>query len=101
MKNVTQKLLAAVTVVAASLLVWSTEYVPSRAAATAALVSPAAFGLPSDSDIPPGKFGDAVRLGERIFRRPDIHASAYVGDDLRRIQRAPVPRIRRCNTLCS
>jgi thiosulfate dehydrogenase len=83
MKKVTRKFLAAVTVVAAGLLVWSTECLASRAAATAALVSPAAFVPPSDSDIPAGKFGDSVRLGEKIFREPDIYATAYVGNDLR------------------
>jgi thiosulfate dehydrogenase len=82
MKKDTQKPLA-LTMIAVGLLIWSTEYLPSRAAATAAVASSAAFEPPSDNDIPAGKLGDSVRLGEKIFREPDIYATAYVGNDLR------------------
>ncbi len=44
---------------------------------------PATFQPPAEADIPAGKFGDAVRMGEAIFRDPAAHASAFVGNDLR------------------
>jgi thiosulfate dehydrogenase len=83
MKQVTQELFAAVSVLAAGLLACLVASLPARAAAAAAPASPAAFESPSDNDIPADKFGDSVRLGEQIFREPQIHAAAYVGNDLR------------------
>lgn len=41
------------------------------------------FQPPPESAIPSGKFGDAVKLGEAIFRDPAAHAGRYVGNDLR------------------
>ena len=41
------------------------------------------FQPPPESAIAPGKFGDAVKLGEAIFRDPAAHAGTYVGNDLR------------------
>ena len=38
---------------------------------------------PPDSAIPEGKFGDEVRLGQKIFREPGTYAAHYVGNDLR------------------
>ena len=42
-----------------------------------------AFQPPPESAIPSGKFGDAVKRGEAIFRDPAAHAGQYVGNDLR------------------
>ncbi|HUN39566.1 MAG TPA: c-type cytochrome [Acetobacteraceae bacterium] len=41
------------------------------------------FQPPPDSAIPKGPFGDAVRLGENIFREPGVYARQFVGNDLR------------------
>jgi thiosulfate dehydrogenase len=41
------------------------------------------FQPPPDSAIPEGPFGDAVRLGEKIFRDPGVYAEQFVGNDLR------------------
>ena len=43
----------------------------------------AAFEPPPESAIPKGDFGDEVRLGEQIFREPGLHATKFVGNDLR------------------
>ena len=43
----------------------------------------AAFQPPPESTIPSNKFGDAVKMGEAIFRDPAAHAGTYVGNDLR------------------
>lgn len=51
---------------------------PTGARADAAKV----FQPPADTAIPPGDFGDAVKLGEAIFRDPAAHAGQYVGNDL-------------------
>lgn len=41
------------------------------------------FTPPPDSAIPPGPFGQEVRLGENIFRYPATYAPHYVGNELR------------------
>ncbi len=55
---------------------------PVVARAGAAPAAPA-FEPPPDSAIPPGKFGDEIRMGEAIFRDPQANAAAFVGNDLR------------------
>ena len=49
-----------------------------RPPATAA-EPPASYTPPSEADIPAGKFGDEIRMGEAIFRDPQAHAAAFVG----------------------
>jgi thiosulfate dehydrogenase len=41
-----------------------------------------AFSPPGDNDIPKGEFGDAVRLGEKIFRDTQGNAGEFVGNSL-------------------
>ncbi len=53
-----------------------------RPPATAA-EPPASYTPPSEADIPAGKFGDEIRMGEAIFRDPQAHAAAFVGNTLR------------------
>jgi thiosulfate dehydrogenase len=67
--------LAGVALGAAGMFSWRAESKPASGAAM--------FKPPQDSDIPVGKFGDAVRLGENIFREPGTYAAAFVGNDLR------------------
>ncbi|RYY18082.1 MAG: c-type cytochrome [Alphaproteobacteria bacterium] len=38
---------------------------------------------PAESEMPTGKFGDEVKLGEAIFREPQEHAAEFVGNTLR------------------
>lgn len=56
--------------------------IPSALAADASK-KPVVFTPPPDSEIPKGKFGDMIKLGENIFRHPDIYAKSYVGNHLR------------------
>lgn len=51
--------------------------------ASAQAAAPAFFQPPAETEIPAGKFGDAIRMGEAIFRDPAGHAAAFVGNDLR------------------
>jgi ABC-type molybdate transport system substrate-binding protein len=73
-RNVARGLLAVVVVGAVGAFAWRMEYLPARAAAPAPM---------KKSEIPKGKFGDVVQLGEKIFREPATYAAAYVGNDLR------------------
>ncbi|MCW8308720.1 MULTISPECIES: c-type cytochrome [Acidiphilium] len=54
-----------------------------RAHAATATQKPVVFTPPPDSEIPKGKFGDMIKLGENVFRHPDIYAKSYVGNHLR------------------
>ena len=83
MKKALSGLVAGITscAVGAAVFVWRIGYVPTSAAAKPRLQA-AAFEPPPDRDIPKGPFGDAVRLGENIFRDPGTYAAAYVGNDL-------------------
>jgi thiosulfate dehydrogenase len=82
MRKIALKLLAGVVIGAAGAFIWRMEPLPARAAAPAPM-QPAVFVPPPEHDIPEGKFGDMVRLGEKIFREPATYAAAYVGNDLR------------------
>jgi thiosulfate dehydrogenase len=82
MKKLAQGLLAVVVVGTVGAFAWRMEYLPARAAAPAPM-KPAVSGARLESKIPQGKFGDAVQLGEKIFREPATYAAAYVGNDLR------------------
>jgi thiosulfate dehydrogenase len=82
MKKIAQELLAVVVVGTFAAFALRMEYLPARAAAPAPM-KPAVSGPRLESEIPQGKFGDVVQLGEKIFRDPAIYATAYVGNDLR------------------
>jgi len=57
---------------------------PGAAAAAAPPASnPAAFHPPPQDALPPGPFGQEVKLGEAIFRHTQRYAGRYVGADLR------------------
>lgn len=57
---------------------------PGVALVSAQAAAPAAsFTPPPESAIPPGKFGDEVRMGEAIFREPATNAAPFVGNQLR------------------
>ncbi|MDR3535460.1 MAG: c-type cytochrome [Acetobacteraceae bacterium] len=62
---------------------WLVGRLPAFALAAEPAGRPVTFQPPPDSAIPQGKFGDMVRLGERIFREPATYAPQFVGNQLR------------------
>ncbi|MEA2728870.1 MAG: thiosulfate dehydrogenase [Acetobacteraceae bacterium] len=63
--------------------VWMLGVLPTGTARAEPLEVAAPFTPPPDSAIPEGKFGDLVRIGEKIFRDPGTYAAAFVGNQLR------------------
>ena len=59
------------------------QYDPSMLQGARAAQPAPDFQPPLETAIPAGKFGDEVRMGEAIFRDPQAHAAAFVGNDLR------------------
>jgi thiosulfate dehydrogenase len=62
---------------------WAIGQIPGAGTATGAALPAAPFQPRPDNAIPPGKFGDAVRLGEQIFRETATYAPQFVGNQLR------------------
>jgi thiosulfate dehydrogenase len=73
---------AAMAALAAGASSWLGARFPASDFAAEAATKPVVFGPPPDTAIPPGKFGEMVRLGEQIFHDPATYAPQFVGNRL-------------------
>jgi thiosulfate dehydrogenase len=73
-------ILAVIAAAATARFLWITTLAPALASEAGGAPSP--FVSPPESSIPSGKFGDAVRLGEQVFRETATFAPEFTGNQL-------------------
>jgi thiosulfate dehydrogenase len=73
-------ILAVIAAAATARSIWMTAPDPTHASEAGAASS--SFVPPPESSIPSGKFGDAVRLGEQVFRETATFAPEFTGNQL-------------------